>query len=424
MNIRPGFKHAAVIIGLIGIPTVSFYFLITEWAGLVYLFVSAACVFYSYTKTPRVLLDLFMLAIAGIISKSLIQSFRFSIFSAETPVVIWASIGLYLLCFAFAVWLYCIFIKKIWNSILIPVAGQLLIITIACITVTVLYMNLFISLSNNLYSLAMFNLVIEIIYFILMFILSVILLRNNKKENLLKQKEAEQEQLFQYMQALEQINKDMQSFRHDYQNILLTMQGYITQNDMEGLKTYFNDHIVKVEERVLQNNYVLNQLENIKLVELKGLLSTKVLLGGEANIHFNIEVPDKILAVDMNILDLTRMLGILVDNAVEAAIDSEDRQLNLALLQKTDGSMLIVVENRIGMESLNIEQLFTAGYSTKGKDRGTGLATVRKIVNQYSNITMNTSSENGIFVHEIEINAVVPKRKKFLFSTESKAFSR
>lgn len=365
-----------------------------------------------------------MLAIAGIISKSLIQSFRFSIFSAETPVVIWASIGLYLLCFAFAVWLYCIFIKKIWNSILIPVAGQLLIITIACITVTVLYMNLFISLSNNLYSLAMFNLVIEIIYFILMFILSVILLRNNKKENLLKQKEAEQEQLFQYMQALEQINKDMQSFRHDYQNILLTMQGYITQNDMEGLKTYFNDHIVKVEERVLQNNYVLNQLENIKLVELKGLLSTKVLLGGEANIHFNIEVPDKILAVDMNILDLTRMLGILVDNAVEAAIDSEDRQLNLALLQKTDGSMLIVVENRIGMESLNIEQLFTAGYSTKGKDRGTGLATVRKIVNQYSNITMNTSSENGIFVHEIEINAVVPKRKKFLFSTESKAFSR
>lgn len=45
------------------------------------------------------------------------------------------------------------------------------------------------------------------------------------------------------MHSLELINNDMQKFRHDHANILVTMQGYIEIEDFDGLKTYFKKHI-------------------------------------------------------------------------------------------------------------------------------------------------------------------------------------
>jgi len=112
----------------------------------------------------------------------------------------------------------------------------------------------------------------------------------------------------------------------------------------------------------------------------------------------------------MNIIDLTRIVGILMDNALEASSDMEDTQVNLALLKKNN-SFLLILENRVHVEFINIERLFQSGYSTKGENRGRGLTNVRSIVHQYPNITMNTRVENSFFIHEIEIIKVDAKKK-------------
>ncbi|WP_062105418.1 sensor histidine kinase [Bacillus niameyensis] len=412
LKIRPTVLIVTAGMIVISVPAVLCYLFVTKWLGLIYLLISTIGFFFFYTKKLRVLLDVFILAIVIIISETISQNIKFSIFSHDSPIAIGTSIILFLLFFAFFIYLYILFIQKIWDSIAIPVASQLLIITISFITVAIVTLNLFISLSLNLYSTAMFNLLIQAIYFALILIFTFLLLRTSKKMNILKQKETEREQLLQYMQSLERINKDMQSFRHDYQNILLTMQGYINQNDIDGLKTYFNDRIVKVENRTIQNNYLFNQLDMIKIVELKGLLSSKVLLAEEWGIDINVEVPETIQAVEMNIIDLTRMVGILMDNAIEASADLKDGQLKIAFLKKVDHSLLIIFENRIGHESINMERLFEAGYSSKGTGHGMGLglATARKIVNDYPNITMNTRIENGFFIHEVEISEALQKK--------------
>ncbi len=286
------------------------------------------------------------------------------------------------------------------------IATQILLFIIVWITTTVIYFNLFIALNRKLYYAAIFNVLIETIYLLLMFIMFTILMRNIKKENTLKRKEIEREQMLQYMQELERINKDMQSFRHDYQNILLTMQGYIEQNNIEGLKNYFDNYIIKVENNTLHRNHLFHQLDKIKLIELKGFLSSKILLAQESNININVEVSDQIQAVEMNIIDLIRLIGILLDNALEASLHQEERELNMAFMQKMDGSLLIVIENRIGNEEITIRELFQAGYSTKGTGRGNGLTTARQIINHWSNTTMNTRIENQFFIHEIEIKTV------------------
>lgn len=421
LRLRPNVQRIIVGIGVIGIPAVLFYLFVFKWLALIYLLVSSICVFYVFTKKLRVLLDGFILMIASIVSESLSQTLKFSIFIEESPLVIGTSVLLFLFFFGCFAYVYSLFIQKIWNTITLSVVSQLLLIAIAFITVAVLTLNLFISLSLNLYTPAMFNLIIQSIYFVLMFVLSFLLLRNNRKENRLKRKETEQKQLLHYMQELEQINKEMQVFRHDYQNILLTMQGYIQQNDMDGLKAYFKERIVKIESKTIQNNYILNQLDQIKLVELKGLLSTKTLVAEERGIDIYVEVPDVIEEIDMNIIDLTRTIGILIDNAIEASAELEDGQLNIAFLKKIDASVLIVMENRVNHQAVSIERIFENGYSTKGKGHGLGLATVRKIVNGYPNITMNTRIEDGLFIHEMEISKVGQRRYHATFYPKTMA---
>lgn len=403
-NMRPKIKKIVIDMVIIVLPSLFCYLFIFKWLGWLYFLCSLAIINYAYVKESRIFLDVAMLAIASAISKNLSQVIEFSFFSEQDMPVVLINVSLFLLFFVLFTYLYHLFIKKIWHNIFIPIMSQFTLITIACMTVSILYINLFMSLNQNLYYLAMFNLIIEVVYFFLMFLLSVILLRNVKKENMLKQKETEQQQLHHYMQSLEQINKDMQRFRHDYKNILLTMQGYLNENNTEGLKTYFNEHIVKVEERTFKSNYLFNQLDQLKLVELKGLLATKILMAEEFNIAINMEIPEVIEAIDMNIIDLTRIIGIIIDNAIEASIDIEERQLNVALLKREGNSILIIVENRADTNAINMSHIFDADYSTKHDHSGMGLTTVRKILNNYPNTTMNTRIENNFFIHELDIH--------------------
>ncbi|MBC8832103.1 ATPase, partial [Escherichia coli] len=67
--------------------------------------------------------------------------------------------------------------------------------------------------------------------------------------------------------------REMRVFRHDYVNILSTLVGYIDNNDMPGLKYYFENNIVPINKTIESNNYKISLLQNIHVIELKGLLA-------------------------------------------------------------------------------------------------------------------------------------------------------
>ncbi|WP_344909863.1 sensor histidine kinase [Amphibacillus indicireducens] len=403
LEIRPTFKKIIVQFVLVIIPAIYLYKYWSSPFGILYLLLSSAILFYRFTRNVRAILDVTVLGIAAIVALNLAEISLFSFFIKINPSSILVSTVIFLLFFAIFICLYKLFIEKVWKPIFITIVSRLILTAISIVTVGVLYINLFISVSKNLYSFVLFNLIIEAIYFLMMLLLSLILIRTVKKENRLRQKEIEHQQLLDYMESLERINDNMQKFRHDYQNILLTMKGYINHNDLPGLQTYFNERIVKVEEQTLRSNYLYNQLDKLELIELKGLIATKILIADEYNIEMNIEVPELIQKIEIDVIDLTRVIGILLDNAIEASIEVEHPKLNLALIKKSDHSVLIILENLVRKELLDINRVFERNYSTKSNHRGTGLATVREILANHPNVTMNTRIERSFFIHELSI---------------------
>lgn len=239
---------------------------------------------------------------------------------------------------------------------------------------------------------------IVLIILIILIIISYTVLREMKyKRNL-----EEIETYYEYNLRIESINNEMRKFRHDYVNILSTLSEFIHEDDMPGLKRYFNEQIVPLKDNMKTRSIKLNGIEKLKVREIKGLITTKILQAQEKKIPISIEVPDEIDKIDMNTIELSRITGIIIDNAIEASEALEDPLIRIAFIDNEE-SVTFIVMNKCSDNTPKIHELFEEGFSTKGDNRGLGLSTLKELTDENENVLLDTVIENGYFVQKVEI---------------------
>ncbi|MDS0980828.1 GHKL domain-containing protein, partial [Staphylococcus hominis] len=238
---------------------------------------------------------------------------------------------------------------------------------------------------------------------LLFFVIVIILISiSTLREMRYKQSLEEIETYYEYTLQIESINNEMRKFRHDYVNILTTMSEYIRENDMDGLKTYFNDNIVPMKDNLQMNSIKINGTDNLKVRAIKGLITTKILQAQEKHIPISIEVPELIDHIEMNTVDLSRIIGIIIDNAIEASEELEDALIRIAFIN-VETSVMFIVMNKCKEDMPKIHELFQDSFSTKGDNRGLGLTTLKEITDTTENVLLDTTIENGYFVQKVEI---------------------
>nr|WP_281673194.1 GHKL domain-containing protein [Staphylococcus auricularis] len=228
---------------------------------------------------------------------------------------------------------------------------------------------------------------------------SFILLRQIQYKNNME----EIESYYKYTLQIENINHEMRKFRHDYVNILTTLSEFIRDDDMPGLREYFNKEIMPIQDSLQTKSIKINGIDNLKVREIKSLVTTKILQAQEKNIRISIEVPEHIDHIDMNTISLSRIIGIIIDNAIEASEKVEDDPNIIIAFIKAEASIYFVVMNKCAPDTPQVHHLFKEGYSTKGENRGLGLATLKEITDTTSNVLLDTVIDNGYFVQKVEI---------------------
>ena len=118
------------------------------------------------------------------------------------------------------------------------------------------------------------------------------------------------------------VYNNLRSFKHDYVNIMTSLSTYIDEKRYDELETFFYEHILPMQKNLTQKNGSLNHLLHINILELKSILYAKLLLALNQNIDVNIDIPDEIDSINMDPVDLVRMLGIYLDNAIEACLET------------------------------------------------------------------------------------------------------
>ena len=253
--------------------------------------------------------------------------------------------------------------------------------------------------SNSLNFYAIIFVSITVLLSLVILLLSAFALREMKYKRKLQEIEA----YYEYTLRIESINNEMRKFRHDYVNILTTLSDYIREDDMPGLRKYFNENIVPMKDKLKTRSIKMNGIEKLKVREIKGLITTKIIQAQEKRIPISIEVPDEIDRIDMNTVELSRIIGIIVDNAIEASENLEEPLINIAFIDNEEAVTFIVM-NKCSDDIPKIHELFEQGFSTKGDNRGLGLSTLKELTDSNENVLLDTVIENGYFVQKVEIN--------------------
>ena len=199
-----------------------------------------------------------------------------------------------------------------------------------------------------------------------------------------------------YSRHIEELYKEVRSFRHDYTNLLTSLRLGIEEEDMEQIKEVYDSVLKDSSEKLQDNKYDLGRLVNVRDRALKSLLAGKFIKARNQNIVFNVEVPEEIQVEGMSLLDFLTIVSILCDNAIEASAEASQPHVSIAFL-KNGAQETFIIENSIKEESIDISEIFSFGASSKGEERGVGLYTVMKIVESHPNTSLNTTCQNQVF---------------------------
>ena len=210
------------------------------------------------------------------------------------------------------------------------------------------------------------------------------------------------QQLQDYLVNIEQQYTELRRFKHDYQNILLSLGEYIQTADDPELQQYFRQVVTKSKQSLNRDFGHFDNLEQIKDKPLKAIIQSKFSVARQAGIQVRLEANDPIAAIAIDSVTLSRVSGILLDNAIEAVKGQSGGQIAVALV-KYPRMVELIFANSLNHPIERLDELMVAGHTSKGAGHGQGLATVRELLDPLANVTYAVSSHQRFeFIISIE----------------------
>ncbi|MCV3315900.1 GHKL domain-containing protein [Pediococcus ethanolidurans] len=196
------------------------------------------------------------------------------------------------------------------------------------------------------------------------------------------------QQLHDYLASIEQQYAELRQFKHDYQNVMLSMTELVKHDDRAELQEYLNELKNKKQLNESLSKVSISELDHLKNETLRGLIIQKFFEARKRGVELDLEIEQEDLLIEKQLVDIVRIVGVLLDNAIEQAEKMPDHKVSCALI-KTDDTVEISVENTVTLP-FNLQKIFERGYSSKGSNRGLGLANVKELVNQNPNFYLDT----------------------------------
>ncbi len=199
------------------------------------------------------------------------------------------------------------------------------------------------------------------------------------------------------------LHDQVRSFKHDFDNMVNSIGGYVVNEDIEGLKKYYNQLL---EECHKTNNLYALSPTVINHPAIYHLLATKYYEADHKNIQINLDVFLDLNEIEerMKIYDFTRILGILLDNAIEATVECEKKIINVTFRKEMSNNMIaVIIQNTYNNKDVNTETIYQKGVSSKENHSGLGLWKIRQILMHNNNLNLFTTKNEEFFTQQFEI---------------------
>lgn len=204
-----------------------------------------------------------------------------------------------------------------------------------------------------------------------------------------------------YERDLEAIRREVRSFRHDYKNLLAGLSEQAGAGEIDSLRTALSELDAGFDRKLGEKIRASTQIGNLRIPQVRSLLLSKLAAMGEKGVDCRLECIYPVERVHMDPWDFVRCLGVFLDNAAEAALETETPWVEIVLLAQEDRLFLRVANPYIG--SIDPDRIWEEGFSTKGEGRGLGLPGCQRILAGYPGTAVSTDWADGVFVQELTI---------------------
>ncbi|MFB9768554.1 sensor histidine kinase [Lactiplantibacillus modestisalitolerans] len=185
------------------------------------------------------------------------------------------------------------------------------------------------------------------------------------------------QQVSQYNELLSERNQQLHLFKHDYQNILLSLSRYIQTDDLVGLKSYFEQEVLP-NATSLSAEHAPEQLRRLHAPALSGLIYAKYALAASQDVHLQVMLLEDVILPPTDQVNVVRIIGNLLDNAIDAA-QQADGQVQLTV-SNTPTAVQFTVQNQLpNQQVVNLKQLSKPRFTTKPGHRGYGLSSIAQL---------------------------------------------
>lgn len=208
-----------------------------------------------------------------------------------------------------------------------------------------------------------------------------------------------------YNKTLTILHDSIRGFKHDFHNIVQSIGGYADRGDLEGLRIYYRQLL---QDCGRTNNLIALNPEVINNPAIYNVLATKYHKADEIGVQINLGIFINLNEIEkhMKIYEFTRILGILLDNAIEAAAECENKIIHVSFRKEQNRRrLLVIIDNTYKNKDINVDKIYEKDFSTKSKETnsGLGLWEVRQILKKNNNLNLFTTKSEEFFSQQFEI---------------------
>ncbi len=240
---------------------------------------------------------------------------------------------------------------------------------------------------------------LSVLLFVFVFNLILFLLYEKEKNKIL---EENYKKTVEYSEFTENLLFEYKSFLHEYKNRMLIIKGLAKPKNRE-LHQYLDSIF---EEKTINIYRWLIEIKSIPLTGIKGLVNFKLLKMKDLGINIEVYISEDISKLSNDFLsidekkDLYTILGIILDNALEGALESQEKAASFHWYQEKEHLILLVANT---FKTINIDRMEEKGFSSKGKNRGNGLYILNEILKHNGKFLKETTIMDNFFVQKILI---------------------
>lgn len=256
-------------------------------------------------------------------------------------------------------------------------------------------------ITNNMISLWLSGFYIIMLLFQIVFLILIYQLTYSRQT--LEYMEESRRRESGYYKTLNQNLEEMADLRHDIRNLFLTMGNFVDRGDDEEMKAFYKDNIYPFALGEIEKNYQFAQLCKVPSESLQSFLHMKLYQAHSANLNIKvfIDINEEEFRVGMELMDVTRILGILIDNAIEECSNQEMPFLELGI-RSHNNHVSYSLKNSV-RSGRNFDNM-RLGKSDKEGHSGRGLKIVKEIVDGYQGVELNTYFDDKIFLQILNID--------------------